>query len=398
MEDLSVNELREIVIQSFKKSDWMKSQAACQELKRRFPDDLGIKLNLAEITERQGDEGWAIELYEDVAESYTKGGFFVNAIGVYKKILEIDPSLTSPREKMEELCALQEAEEKDEKAEGYDRKGRHTLPLLTQLKKEALLPLVSSFKRIRFPMGSIIWREGDEGRFINIITRGTVRLFIEGVVGEKLEIAQLKEGDFFGETGFFTDGKRHVSTMALENTEILQMTKGDVEKIANDHPAILDILDFHFRTRVLDKIMAVSPLFGTLSREERLELLEHFKLKISKKGELLVKEGDEGDSLFIIKSGHVEVLTNKDEGLIKLAELKEGEFFGEVSLITGKPRTATVRALGDVEVMELNGDDLKDHAKGHPNIEETLNNYLKARMEHTINKMVLHKYEERGQE
>ena len=400
MQNLNVDELRGIVIQSFKRGEWTKSQAACEELKRRFPKDLGIQLKLAEITEKTGDEGWAIELYEDVAESYTKGGSFLKAIGIYKKILEIDPSLITPRQKLEELCASKEAKEKKStenarEAKRPDRAERHTLPFLTELKKEDLLPLVESFKRFTFPMGSIIWREGDEGRFINIISRGTVRLFIEGVVGEKVEIAQLKEGDFFGETGFFTDGKRHASAMALDDTEILQMTKEDVESIAGDHPGIQEILDSHFRTRVLDKILAVSPLFSSLKREDRLELLEHFELKSFKKGDLITKEGEEGDSLFIIKSGHVEVLTKKDGELLKLAELKEGEFFGEVSLITGKPRTATVRALGDVELMALNKDDLKDHARRHPNIEETMNRYLKARMKHTIKKMVLYKYGEK---
>ncbi|MBE9536635.1 MAG: cyclic nucleotide-binding domain-containing protein [Proteobacteria bacterium] len=397
MQELSVDELREIVIQSFRRGELSKSQSACQELHRRFPADLDIQLKLAEIIERMGDDGWAIELYEDVAESYAKGGFFINALSLYKKILEMDPSLGTPKEKMEELCARQELEEKKKAAESKDAEGpasggRPSLLLLTELKKEDLLPLVETFKRLTFPMGSIIWREGDEGRSINIISRGAVRLFIEGVVGERVEIAQLKEGDFFGETGFFTDGKRHASVMALDDTEVLQMTRADVESIAKGHPRILEILDFHFRTRVLDKILAVSPLFNTLKREDRLGLLEHFTLRSFKKGDILTREGDEGDSLFIIKSGHVEVLTNKDEGQLRLAELKEGGFFGEVSLITGKPRTATVRALGDVEVMELKRDDLKGYGKRYPNIEETLNRYLKVRMEDTINKMVLYKY------
>lgn len=248
MQDLSVEELREIVIQSFKSGGLRKSQLACQELHRRFPEDLGIQLNLAEIAEKGGDEGWAIQLYEDVAENFTNEGLFINAIGIYKKIMEIDPSLTTPSQKIEDICALQAAKESPKED---DQTGRPSLPFLTELEKEDLLPLVESFKRLTYPMGSIIWREGDEGRFINIISRGKVRIFIEGVVGEKIEVAQLKDGDFFGETGFFTDGKRHASVMALDDTDILQMTRTDVEMLTKEHPRIMDVLDYHFRKSVV---------------------------------------------------------------------------------------------------------------------------------------------------
>lgn len=72
-------------------------------------------------------------------------------------------------------------------------------------------------------------------------------------------------------------------------------------------------------------------------------------------GEILVHDGDEGESLFIIRRGMVEVLVPGPDGTERrVATLQSPQFFGETSLMTGARRNATVRALDDVEVLEMN--------------------------------------------
>jgi len=72
-------------------------------------------------------------------------------------------------------------------------------------------------------------------------------------------------------------------------------------------------------------------------------------------GEILFSAGDPGDALYIVAAGHVEIL----EGDRPLATLSEGDAFGEMALLSGGPRTATVRAAGEVELLELGRDDFE---------------------------------------
>jgi putative ABC transport system ATP-binding protein len=78
-------------------------------------------------------------------------------------------------------------------------------------------------------------------------------------------------------------------------------------------------------------------------------------------GEKLIREGEVGDKFFVLRSGSVEVLSSRDGSQKRLATLGRGEFFGEVALLTGERRNATIRALGPVEVFTL-GKDAFDEA------------------------------------
>lgn len=75
--------------------------------------------------------------------------------------------------------------------------------------------------------------------------------------------------------------------------------------------------------------------------------------KIYTSGEIIVRQGDAGESMYFIQSGHVEVIHESDGKEVKLAELGQGEFFGEMALFEKGVRSATVRPLGEVRVLSV---------------------------------------------
>jgi flavin-dependent dehydrogenase len=75
--------------------------------------------------------------------------------------------------------------------------------------------------------------------------------------------------------------------------------------------------------------------------------------KVYKAGEIIVRQGDVGDCMYIIQSGKVEVIREHEGKETRLAELGEGEFFGEMALFEKDVRSATVRPLGDVRVLTV---------------------------------------------
>jgi CRP-like cAMP-binding protein len=75
--------------------------------------------------------------------------------------------------------------------------------------------------------------------------------------------------------------------------------------------------------------------------------------KIYNDGEVVVRQGDEGDCLYIIQSGQVEVLKEIGDKTVRLAVRGEGEFFGEMALFEHEVRMATVRALGTARILTI---------------------------------------------
>lgn len=97
-------------------------------------------------------------------------------------------------------------------------------------------------------------------------------------------------------------------------------------------------------------------------------------------GEMLVRQGDLGDSLYIIRRGTVDVSAAGTDGHeIHLTELTRPAFFGEMGLMTGEPRNATIRARGDVEVIEMPREGFIELFKSHPEAAARMSEVIAAR-------------------
>ena len=75
--------------------------------------------------------------------------------------------------------------------------------------------------------------------------------------------------------------------------------------------------------------------------------------KVYRDGETIVRQGEVGDCMYVIQTGQVEVLQEKNDKEVRLAVLGEGDFFGEMALFEREVRSATVRAFGEVRVLTV---------------------------------------------
>lgn len=75
--------------------------------------------------------------------------------------------------------------------------------------------------------------------------------------------------------------------------------------------------------------------------------------RVYEDGEFLVRQGEIGDSMFVIQEGRVEVLVDSDGGLTRLRVAGEGEFMGEMAIFEREVRSASLRALGPVRVLTI---------------------------------------------
>jgi CRP-like cAMP-binding protein len=89
-------------------------------------------------------------------------------------------------------------------------------------------------------------------------------------------------------------------------------------------------------------------------------------------GELVIRAGDQGASMFVVHNGRVRVQVNDNGRPRTVATLNEGDFFGEMALFTGEPRTANVVALEETEVLEIGHAAMKRIFDSNPDLVESL--------------------------
>ena len=105
---------------------------------------------------------------------------------------------------------------------------------------------------------------------------------------------------------------------------------------------------------------------------------------------MILSEGDPGDSMYVISSVEVKVYTRATgkSGSVYLAKLGEGDFFGEVSVLTGKPRTATITASQPTELLRLDKEKLDNALAKHPGVRRVLDDFYKKRANNTVEAMI----------
>ncbi len=135
-------------------------------------------------------------------------------------------------------------------------------------------------------------------------------------------------------------------------------------------------------------------IFQELDDEVVRQLAASSQRKLFDAGEVLVREGEEGDSLFVVERGAVRVTKSDPEAEgkhVDLAILEEGAFFGEMSLLTGEPRSATVIASDHCGVLVLTKQAVATTLEADPRIAESLSRALAARRQDTMETLEDHR-------
>ncbi len=385
------------------KGDWNKALVELQKLDALLNGkDLRVRMKIADTLARIGNKDEAIKGYLEVADSYAANGFTAQAIAVNKVIVKLDASRDDVYKRLAELQkqsglvpdipskgpSPSPAKEVKETMEAGGRRAIPRAPLFSDLTADELAYLSEKVNALQIPAGSTIFKEGDPGNSILIITFGEVKILTKNSKGEEVEVARLKEGEFFGEFAYFSNSKRQASAVAVVDSDLLELTREILSDVGKQHPHVNEVLLGFYKQRVADKVMATSDLFKHLERKDRQEILQKFTLQTFEPGTLIIHEGCAGDYLYLIKSGRADVTTWRDEQEMLLATIEEGEFFGEISLITGAARTACVRARTAMETLRLSKSDLEDVASKYPRVKSVIDEIIKKRVENTI-KVVL---------
>jgi len=129
------------------------------------------------------------------------------------------------------------------------------------------------------------------------------------------------------------------------------------------------------------ELLGQTDLFKHLQKKELQQLATDMKRQRYGRGEKLIQQGENGASMFILSEGllHAFISTNGEEGDIKVGQIIPGQFFGEMSLLTGECRSATIVAMTDVIAHEITKDNINGLLKKRPRLAETMSKVVAER-------------------
>ncbi|MBX3247797.1 MAG: cyclic nucleotide-binding domain-containing protein [Myxococcales bacterium] len=218
------------------------------------------------------------------------------------------------------------------------------IPIFSELPADAFARVLAALKLVRTRPGDAVLKQGDVGTSFFVIVRGTVRVVRADETGADHELARLHDGSIFGEMALVSAQPRTASVYAAQDCDLLEFDRDALAAASAEVTTLAAALDKFTRERLIQNVLATSPLFRPLEREQRVDLLRRFSAHDVAAGTHVIREGEPGRGLFLLLAGEVDVWKRDGDEKVMLATLKPGDVFGEISLLNDEPTTATVTA------------------------------------------------------
>jgi len=200
-----------------------------------------------------------------------------------------------------------------------------------------------------YPAGTVVFERRDPGDSLFAIASGSVR--VEVSPADRSRDVAIGAGSIFGEVGLISGRRRGATIRTAEDSILVEVPRMAALKLMAAVPAA---------RRAIERISTerqILQVFGSgLTAGDVAEILESAKVESVGAGQAILTEGDEGRDLFIINRGSAVVEKAIAGRSVFLSYLPAGSYVGEMALIDGGPRTATVRAAIKSQVIRLDGD------------------------------------------
>ncbi|MBN1418272.1 MAG: cyclic nucleotide-binding domain-containing protein [Planctomycetes bacterium] len=238
--------------------------------------------------------------------------------------------------------------------------------------REAILRIVGEDReRISLARGEILFRQGDPADALYFVVSGRLRATIARPGCEGIAVGEIGPGEPVGELGILTGQERGAEVSAIEDAELLRVSREVLARAADDAPETLGPLAAIIGRRLRrNQLAAVLPgLFGSLD-DRTIEALESLmEWRRLPGGETLFRQGDPGDSLYVLLSGRLRVIAEDPDGDRRvLNDVGPGESVGEMALLTGDPRSATVLAVRDSQLVRISSAAWETIRDRHPRV------------------------------
>lgn len=213
----------------------------------------------------------------------------------------------------------------------------------------ATLAAIPEKTQISLAPEDVLYKAGDEADALYLVAEGRLQVLLP----EGKPLGELHSGDLAGEAEILTGGRRTTTVRAITAATLTRFTRAAFEQIGL-HDSIRDLALRRLRHEQLAALLPA--LFGDLTPTEMQEIESLGRWVHLEKGDVLFEQGDTGASAGLLISGRLRVMVRKPDGSVLLANhISHGELVGEMSVLTGEPRAATIYATRQSEILVFGG-------------------------------------------
>ncbi len=237
------------------------------------------------------------------------------------------------------------------------------------LNPDLLAELEPELEIIGLPKGTVLFQGGDPGDAMFFITRGMLEVSAPQLERPALLLDRLDSGSIVGETALLTGRPRSANVSAVVDSEVVRLSKSGFERLSQMYPDLAESLS----TTILPRIQrsqlaaALTGLFGPLEIQAMHSIQRNVTWRHLSSGEILVRKGDPGEAMFIVINGRLRIVDDASAEPDRiLGDVTRGETVGEFALLTAEPRSATVFAVRDTDVVSLTGAYLDELMEAFP--------------------------------
>lgn len=355
----------------------------CLALMRLAPLDFGLRVRAGELLIALGDTARGVRVLRSCADYFTLAGFPIRALWALKLLEAYDaspqvverglnllaehyarapqrswgePIFEMPLPKREAVPLDDLPADLEDVVAEVDRRATDIIrgvtfpdrlprfPLLSELPREPFLTVVRALRLRRLEVHDVVTREGEPGDAVFIVINGRVAVTKRAPAGRTLRLAELSDGDIFGEMALVTASPRVATVTAEERVDLFELRREVLDRLGPAATDLQSALSRQVCDRMVANLMNLSPFFRPVPADRRAQLLGRFQTRLVEPEEVIIAEGEPGQGLYIILDGQVQVTRRRDGRPHDLSWLHEGDVFGEISLLRGEPATATCTA------------------------------------------------------
>ena len=236
--------------------------------------------------------------------------------------------------------------------------------------------LLAAGTAVAFSPGETLVREGEPPGDVIVLRTGRVRV----LAGDRLRtLATIAAPGLVGEMAVVLDQPRTATVVAAAPTTGLRISAPALQAVLAAEPAFAQELRAFAELRAATNFLRRDSPFADLPSDAIADLAAHLVAVRFDAGAVILRQGDRGDDAYLIRSGEVEIIHAQDDGERVIGRTGPGGFLGEVSVLTGTPRSATARAIGRVHAFRVGGDEVRAVVRRYRRIVGRLESAMQAK-------------------
>eukprot|EP01132_Coremiostelium_polycephalum_P002559 gene2559-3169_t len=223
--------------------------------------------------------------------------------------------------------------------------------MFSHLEEEERNSVFGAMFEVQYKKGDVIIRQGDDGDNFYVVDYGVCDIFVSKNNESPVLVMEVFEGGSFGELALIYGSPRAATVIAKTDVRLWAIDRVTYRRI---------LMDATIRKRKMyEEFLENVSILRHLDKYERVSLADALEPCTFQDNEIIVKQGEPGDKFYIIVEGEVcvsQVIAQEGGGpeiVQEVARLHSSDYFGEVALLTDRPRAATVTAIGQTKCVEM---------------------------------------------